>query len=135
VRVYRSAKGGAQARFLHCVMFHSCSSAELFPWSWVLRGAGRQTLLSMLGCLLSPDEGSVFVDDVAVNQLAENRKGPPFAKKKIGFVFSGIPPLPLTLGDRQTFAIGFRTFATPKQQSQRLGNGRDNLLNQFGSRR
>jgi len=32
---------------------------------------GKTTLLSLLGCLLSPDEGTVFIEGVAVNGLSE----------------------------------------------------------------
>lgn len=40
----------------------------------------------MLGCLLSPDEGTTFVDSVAVNRLSEADRTM-VRQKKIGFVF------------------------------------------------
>src|SRR5260370_35172559 len=49
-------------------------------------GSGKNTLLSLLGCLLSPDEGRVFVDGVAVNELSGVEKTV-LRRKKISFGF------------------------------------------------
>jgi putative ABC transport system ATP-binding protein len=49
-------------------------------------GSGKTTLLSLLGGLLSPDEGEVAVDGVAVEKLKEAEKAE-FRRNKIGFVF------------------------------------------------
>jgi putative ABC transport system ATP-binding protein len=49
-------------------------------------GSGKTTLLSLLGALLRPDEGSVFVDGIDVGQLADERRTE-LRRDKIGFIF------------------------------------------------
>ncbi|MFL5628900.1 MAG: ABC transporter ATP-binding protein [Ktedonobacteraceae bacterium] len=49
-------------------------------------GSGKTTLLSLLGALDSPDNGEIWLDDIAVHRL----RGPAaadFRRQKIGFVF------------------------------------------------
>ncbi len=49
-------------------------------------GAGKTTLLQIMGTLDRPDTGTLYVDDVAVNELGE-RKLSAFRNQHIGFVF------------------------------------------------
>src|SRR5260370_18990607 len=49
-------------------------------------GSGKTTLLLLLGCLLSPDEGTVFIEGIAVNGLSETERTT-VRQKKISFVF------------------------------------------------
>src|SRR5436309_6707323 len=49
-------------------------------------GSGNTTLVSLRGCLLTPDEGTVFVDGVAINGLSEAERTA-IRQKKISFVF------------------------------------------------
>lgn len=49
-------------------------------------GSGKTTLISMLGCILRPTGGKVFVDEMDVTGLSEGRL-PAIRSKYIGFVF------------------------------------------------
>lgn len=49
-------------------------------------GSGKTTLLSLLGCVLYPSYGDVWMDDVQVNKLDE-RKLAELRLNKIGFIF------------------------------------------------
>ena len=49
-------------------------------------GSGKTTLLSVLGCLLSADQGSVYVRGVEVNRLSEGRRTE-VRRRHIGFIF------------------------------------------------
>ena len=49
-------------------------------------GSGKTTLLSMLGGLMRPTQGRIFVDGIDIAALAE-RELPPFRAHKFGFIF------------------------------------------------
>lgn len=49
-------------------------------------GSGKTTLLSLLGCVIYPSFGEVWIDDVKVNELDEKRLAQ-IRLNKIGFVF------------------------------------------------
>lgn len=49
-------------------------------------GSGKSTLLSILGCILSADEGTIRVMDVDITRLSHVDKAL-FRREKIGFVF------------------------------------------------
>ena len=49
-------------------------------------GSGKSTLLHILGTLLSPDSGEVFIKDENIFKLPENRRAE-IRKRHIGFVF------------------------------------------------
>jgi putative ABC transport system ATP-binding protein len=49
-------------------------------------GSGKTTLLSLLGALLRPDEGRVFVDGIEIEQLTDDKRTE-LRREKIGFVF------------------------------------------------
>lgn len=51
-------------------------------------GSGKTTLLSMLGCVIYPTVGNVWVDDICVNRLSEMELAK-IRLNKIGFVFQG----------------------------------------------
>lgn len=51
-------------------------------------GSGKTTLLSMLGCVIYPSVGNVWVDDICVNRLSEMELAK-IRLNKIGFVFQG----------------------------------------------
>ncbi len=56
-------------------------------------GSGKTTLISILGLLLKPSSGSVFVDGVNVSALPE-RALPAIRAKTFGFVFQGFNLFP-----------------------------------------
>jgi len=49
-------------------------------------GSGKTTLLSLFGCVIYPTSGEVFIDDVKINDLSENKLAA-IRLEKIGFVF------------------------------------------------
>ena len=49
-------------------------------------GSGKTTLLSLLGCVIYPTYGEVWIDDVKVNDLDETKLAA-LRLKKIGFIF------------------------------------------------
>ena len=49
-------------------------------------GSGKTTLLSLLGCVIYPSFGEVWIDGIKVNELSE-KKLAAIRLKKIGFVF------------------------------------------------
>jgi len=49
-------------------------------------GSGKTTLLSLLGCVIFPTSGEVYIDDVLVNDLT-NKELARLRLKNIGFVF------------------------------------------------
>jgi putative ABC transport system ATP-binding protein len=51
-------------------------------------GSGKTTLLSLLGCVIYPTTGNVWLEDICVNNLPENKLAE-IRLRKIGFVFQG----------------------------------------------
>ena len=51
-------------------------------------GSGKTTLLSLLGCVIYPSTGSVFINDQNISELSENKLAS-IRLKNIGFVFQG----------------------------------------------
>lgn len=51
-------------------------------------GSGKTTLLSLLGCVIYPSTGNVWLEDICVNNLPENKLAE-IRLRKIGFVFQG----------------------------------------------
>ena len=49
-------------------------------------GSGKTTLLDILGCLLKPTNGELFIDNVKINDLEDDELAH-IRRKKIGFVF------------------------------------------------
>lgn len=56
-------------------------------------GSGKTTLLSIMGCILRPTEGEVFVESTAVTDMSEDRL-PDVRKKYFGFVFQSFNLFP-----------------------------------------
>jgi putative ABC transport system ATP-binding protein len=49
-------------------------------------GSGKTTLLSILGCILRPTSGSIYLDGTAISALPESRL-PAIRRSCFGFVF------------------------------------------------
>jgi putative ABC transport system ATP-binding protein len=81
----------------------------------------------MLGCLLSPDEGTVFIDGEAVNKLTEPEKTG-IRKKKISFVFQAFR-LFHSLSAVENVALGFEIRAPGEPRRLEMAA---NLLTEFG---
>lgn len=56
-------------------------------------GSGKTTLLSMMGCILRPTSGAVYVDGHSVTSLAEDAL-PDIRRRYIGFVFQAFNLFP-----------------------------------------
>ena len=56
-------------------------------------GSGKTTLLSMMGCILRPTSGAVYVDEQLINSLSEKQL-PGIRRKYIGFVFQSFNLFP-----------------------------------------
>lgn len=115
-------KGDAQVRALRGVS----ASFERGTLSLVMgpSGSGKTTLLCLLGCLLSPDEGEVWVDGVAVDKLYEAQKAE-LRREKIGFVFQSFRLLH-SISALDNVALGFELRAP--EQPERLAAARRLLL-------
>ena len=90
-------------------------------------GSGKTSLLSLLGCLLSPDDGKVFVEGVPVQGLTEKQKTE-LRRKKVGFVFQTFRLLH-SISAIENVALGLE-IRDPKQPD-RTTAARE-LLVQFG---
>jgi putative ABC transport system ATP-binding protein len=49
-------------------------------------GSGKTTLLSLLGCLLAPDSGAIYLNGVEVSRLNESQRTA-IRRRNIGFIF------------------------------------------------
>jgi putative ABC transport system ATP-binding protein len=90
-------------------------------------GSGKTSLLSLLGCLLSPDGGKVFVEGMPVHGLNEEQKTE-LRRKKIGFVFQTFRLL-RSISALENVALGLEI--RDPQQQDRMATARE-LLSQFG---
>lgn len=85
-------------------------------------GSGKTTLLSIMGCILRPSSGDVFLEGKNVTGLDE-RALPSVRLKHIGFVFQGFNLFPtLTAGENVELTLklkGLRSKAA-KEEARRL---------------
>lgn len=85
-------------------------------------GSGKTTLLSLAGCLLSPTEGKVKINDEEVTKLSENRL-PKVRLKNFGFIFQAFNLLSaLTAQENVEVALNLAGIKgkKAKEQSTRL---------------
>ena len=72
-------------------------SLELEPGKFFIlmgpSGSGKTTLLMLMGCLLKPTSGSVFLFDEEVSALNES-KLPRVRRERVGFIFQGFNLFP-----------------------------------------
>ena len=68
-------------------------------------GSGKTTLLSLLGCVIYPTSGKVFVNDICTNDLSDDELSG-LRLNNIGFVFQGINLIaPLTALENVLFPL------------------------------
>jgi putative ABC transport system ATP-binding protein len=71
-------------------------------------GSGKTTFLSILGCILTPTSGRVFVDGSEVDRASPG-KLPAIRKKSIGFVFQQFNLFPsLTAAENVEYALNIK---------------------------
>jgi putative ABC transport system ATP-binding protein len=89
----------------------SDASLAIHPGELVLvegpSGSGKTTLISILGLLLRPTSGAVWVGDRDVSRLAE-RHLPPLRAATFGFIFQGFNLFP-ALSALENVALALRT--------------------------
>lgn len=83
-------------------------------------GSGKTTLLSLIGCLINPTEGELFIRDQLVNQLSANEMAA-IRLNTIGFVFQQFNLLaPLTAEKNVAFPLLMQK--RPSAEIRRLTN-------------
>ncbi|HNW56279.1 MAG TPA: ABC transporter ATP-binding protein [Bacteroidales bacterium] len=90
-------------------------------------GSGKTTLLSLLGCVIYPTTGDVWIEDECVNNLSENELAE-IRLNKIGFVFQGFNLLaPLSGLENVMQPLLMQGVSHKEARSKALA-----LLNEFG---
>jgi len=90
-------------------------------------GSGKTTLLSLLGGMLSPNTGKVFVDDVSVYDLSVAERAA-LRRKRIGFVFQTFNLVPyLSAVDNVRIPLYLAGLAPADQRTRAV-----ELLERFG---
>jgi len=67
-------------------------------------GSGKTTLLAILGGLLAPTRGRVFVGDIDVGRLSEAERAR-FRRDSVGFVFQGFNLVPYLTAEQNLLAV------------------------------
>jgi putative ABC transport system ATP-binding protein len=79
-------------------------------------GSGKSTLLNLLGCLDTPTEGTVVLDDVNVTEVRKSRL-PAIRREKVGFVFQQFNLL-AHLSALENVALPLRYTEVPRRQAR-----------------
>lgn len=82
--------------------------------------SGKSTLLSMIGLLDRPTQGSVFIDDVEITKAKES-EAPRIRREKIGFAFQHFNLL-ATLSAMENVDIAMRFIGTSKNKRKTMRN-------------
>lgn len=101
-------------------------SLDIFPGEVMLlmgpSGSGKTTLLSIMGCILRPTSGSVYVNGIETSLLSE-KELPAIRLEHIGFIFQGFNLFPtLTVGENVALALDLKGIRGSKasQEARRL---------------
>jgi putative ABC transport system ATP-binding protein len=79
-------------------------------------GSGKTTILHMMGLLLRPDEGEVWLDGRRVDDLAESAAAQ-VRRKELGFVFQSFGLLPL-LSAAENVEVALRLLGEPADKER-----------------
>ncbi|NVM03289.1 MAG: ABC transporter ATP-binding protein [Candidatus Helarchaeota archaeon] len=83
-------------------------------------GSGKTTLLNLIGCLDKPSNGSVFVNDVRVNDFS-NKEAALFRGNNIGFIFQNFNLLPvLTVYENIEYPLFMVQNVTEKNRNEKV---------------
>lgn len=89
-------------------------------------GCGKTTLISLLGCILTPDDGELRIDDEPINTVSEDLSI--IRREKIGFVFQLFHLLPyLTALENVMVAMDIASTKTDAAENRAI-----ELLTQVG---
>lgn len=109
-KVYKSADGETTALYP--------TSLDVYDHELTLiigpSGSGKTTLLSLLGCVIYPTEGKVFIGDKLVNDLNAKELAK-LRLEKIGFIFQSMN-LIAPLNAYENVALPLQLLHTPKNE-------------------
>lgn len=77
-------------------------------------GSGKTTLLNAIGCIDTPDEGQLTIDEVDVTAI-EHRKLAKFRREKLGFIFQSFNLIPV-LSAYENVALVLNLLNIPEQE-------------------
>ncbi len=80
-------------------------------------GSGKSTLLHMMGLLDVPSSGKVFIDEIDVSQMPENKLAR-IRGKKIGFIFQVFNLVP-SLTALENVALPMMIYGVPKEEREK----------------
>lgn len=80
-------------------------------------GSGKSTLLNLIGCLDTPTEGTVVLDDVNVTEARKSRL-PAIRREKVGFVFQQFNLLE-HLSALENVALPLRYTEVPRREARK----------------
>jgi putative ABC transport system ATP-binding protein len=90
-------------------------------------GSGKSTLMNMIGCLDTPDEGTVTVDGQNVGELSDGKRAR-LRGSKLGFIFQQFNLLPrLTAAENVTLPMVFQNVVEEGRRERA-----ENLLTRVG---
>lgn len=89
-------------------------------------GSGKSTLLLMLGGMLSPTSGEVYLDEQSVYALSPNRRAE-LRKRKLGFVFQTFNLIPYLTALENVQVPLYLAGMAPDEQQQRAAALLDRL--------
>ncbi len=113
---------GIEKAFRHTVVLHGLSLEVHAGETLVLlggSGSGKSVLLKHLNGLLRPDGGEVWVDGVALNEVAEDALVP--IRRKVGMLFQqGALFDSLTVGENVAYPLHEHSLLAPEHMPRRV---------------
>lgn len=83
-------------------------------------GSGKSTLLNLVGCIDTPDTGSILIDQVEVTKMSENRKSL-LRNEKLGFIFQSFNLIPvLNVFENIELPLMVRNQLSAEQRKERV---------------
>jgi putative ABC transport system ATP-binding protein len=80
-------------------------------------GSGKTTLLDVMGCLLKPNRGKVYIDGTYTGKMADSELAR-IRKEKVGFIFQTFNLIP-NLTALENVELALRIAGKPKEEAER----------------